>query len=182
MALTGRYRNNPEITRLFSKAFRREELDYDYMLIDCPPSTGLLTTNVLSYVKKVYIPVQCHQFALNGSKKTVSYIYRVRTFFNRALAISAVIPVMYDSRNKLSNAIIQRLSKAFHNKVTNTKISINVSLAEAPGYGQTIFEYRPDSRGAKDIQQLALELLEKEAAATSAEKTAVSEILSDVGV
>ncbi len=167
LALAGRYKENPAITKLFANAFSRQHLDYDYIIIDCPPSIGLLTANVLSYVKKVFIPVQCHQFALNGSKKTVSYIYRIKTIFNPALSISAVIPVMFDSRNKLSNAIIQRLDKAFHNKVTHTKIGVNIALAEAPGYGQTIFEYRPDSRGAQDVMQLAEEILQRELVAAN---------------
>lgn len=160
--LSAEYVSDQKSGNAFRRRFSRLNLDYDYLMIDCPPSTGLLTTNALAFVRKVYVPVQCHQFALHGSKKTVSFVYRVKAFHNPELVISAVIPVMYDRRNKLSDSIISRLETSFREKLTETKIGVNIALAEAPGFGKTIFDYKPNSRGARDIRNLALELLERE--------------------
>ena len=131
-------------------------------IFDNPPSVNLMTTNALAFVKHVYVPVQCQPFALQGSKKTVSFVYRIKALYNPMLSISAIIPVMYDQRNNLSDTIIERLKSMFREKLTNTKIGINVSLAESTGYGKTIFDYKPNSRGAKDILNLAVEILERE--------------------
>ena len=147
---------------VFRKIFDKLQLEYDFIIIDCPPSVNLMTTNALAFVKHVYVPVQCQPFALQGSKKTVSFVYRIKALYNPMLSISAIIPVMYDQRNNLSDTIIERLKSMFREKLTNTKIGINVSLAESTGYGKTIFDYKPNSRGAKDILNLAVEILERE--------------------
>ena len=162
ITLSAAYKSEQKAGNVFQRYFSRVKLDYDYILIDCPPSTGLLTMNALSFVKKVLVPVQCHQFALHGSKKTVSFVYKIKAFYNPELTIGGVIPVMYDRRNKLSDSIIQRLESSFRDKLMKTKIGVNIALAEAPGFGKTIFDYKPTSRGARDIKKLAVELMERE--------------------
>jgi len=162
ITLSAAYKSEQKAGNVFQRYFSRVKLDYDYLLIDCPPSTGLLTMNALSFVKKVLVPVQCHQFALHGSKKTVSFVYKIKAFYNPELTIGGVIPVMYDRRNKLSDSIIRRLESSFRDKLLKTKIGVNIALAEAPGFGKTIFDYKPTSRGARDIKKLAVELMERE--------------------
>ena len=162
ISLAANYHKDAKTGDFFRRAFAKVPLDYDYLIIDCPPSVNLLTTNALSFVKRVFVPVQCQHFALHGSKKTVSFVYKIKAFYNPGLSISAIIPVMYDRRNKLSDSIIKRLENMFRDKLTKTKISVNVALAESPGFGKTIFDYKPNSRGAKDIRNLAVEIMERE--------------------
>ena len=160
--LSADFHHKAQTGDVFRKAFDHLHLPYDYVIIDCPPSVNMLTTNALSYVGKVFVPVQCQHFALHGSKKTVSFVYKIKAFYNPQLSLSAIIPVMYDRRNKLSGSIIKRLENSFREKLTKTKIGVNIALAESTGYGKTIFDYKPNSRGAKDIRSLAIEIMERE--------------------
>lgn len=135
---------------------------YDYILIDCPPSPGMLSINALTFVNHVYIPVQCQPMGFRGSKRTVFFIHKIRAFYNRELQIDAVIPTMFDVRNKLSKAILKELQDSFDQRTTKSIIRVNIALAEAPAFGQTIFDYNPNCRGASDFKQLAAEILEWE--------------------
>ncbi|RMG64392.1 MAG: ParA family protein [Calditrichaeota bacterium] len=154
------YVNYKKMNFLIRDAFLHIEQQYDYIIFDCPPAGGQLTINALSYVQDVFLPVQCQFLALRGSKKALFLIYRVKTLFNPALRLGAVIPVMYDPRNRLSSVIVEKLHNAYGDYLTDTKIRINVSLAEAPGFGKTIFDYKPFSRGAQDFKKLAREVAE----------------------
>jgi len=135
--------------------------NYDYLIIDCPPSLGMLTINALSAADSVLIPIQCHYFALEGTGKIIDIINDVRSLYNTDLKISAVIPVQYDRRNKISDYVVDKLKEHFGNRVTNTKIRTNIALAECPMYGQVIFDYAPKSHGAQDFKALAKEIAKR---------------------
>lgn len=134
---------------------------YDYAVIDCPPTAGFLTINALVYVSNVLVPVQCHHLGLESIKRTISLISRVRKFNHLDRRSITVVPTMFDVRNRLCAQIADKLYDRFQDGVTQSKIRVNVALAEAPGYGKSVFEYRPDSRGARDFLSLAGELIQK---------------------
>ncbi len=133
---------------------------YDVVLLDCPPAVGFLTINALTYVEGIILPVQCQHLGYESLKCTVSLIRKIKRFNNPDLQIAAVVPMMYDVRNRLSGAIVERLSRFFNGALTQTRIRVNVALAEAPAFGLTIFDYRPNSHGAEDFSRLADEILE----------------------
>ena len=134
---------------------------YDFIILDCPPSLGFLSINALSYVSKVFVPVQCHYFALKGLGKILALIDIVKQKYNRDLRIGAVIPVMYDKRNKASEFVIGQLREHFGNRLTEAKIRVNIALAESPRFGKTIFDYRANSAGAEDFKSLASEIVKR---------------------
>lgn len=136
--------------------------EYDYILIDCPPSLGLLTLNALTTAKEVIIPVQTEYFALEGMKKLLKTIDVVTKRLNHTLFISGILPTMYDARTNLSEAILLKIKEHFKDKVYNTKIRKNVRLAEAPSFGVPIEKYAPDSFGAQDYHKLAKEVISYE--------------------
>lgn len=137
------------------------EDQYDYAFIDCPPFAGFVTINALVYARNVLMPVQCQHLGLESTKKTVSLISRVRKFNALPRRELTVIPTMYDVRNRLSDQVIARLNEMFPDALTETRIRVNVALAEAPGFGKTIFEHQPDSHGAEDFRRLAKEIAGK---------------------
>jgi len=132
---------------------------YDYILVDCPPSLGLLTLNALVAVKEVFIPLQVEFFALQGISRLLETVEVVKDRLNKSLRISGVILCMYDVRRRLSREIDEKIRDYFKGNVFKTVIRENVSLAEAPSYGQTIFEYAPSSHGAEDYMKLAREVI-----------------------
>lgn len=132
---------------------------YDLVLIDCPPSLGLLTLNAMSASDEVLIPVQVEYFALQGLSRLVDTIELVRRKINAKLELRGVIACLYDSRRNLSKEVLANLKEYFGNRVFKTLVRENVSLAEAPSHGQTIFDYAPRSSGALDYQELAQEVL-----------------------
>lgn len=144
---------------LLRNALEKDKERYDYILIDCPPAGGFLTMNALTFADNVLIPVQCHYLGFESIKRTFSLISKVRCFNNPRLKAAAVIPVMHDARNKISGVIIERLKSTFNGTLSSSIIRINVALAEAPAFGKTIFDYKPDSRGAEDFRQLAAEIM-----------------------
>jgi len=146
---------------LLRNALEEKKDRYDYILIDCPPAGGFLTVNALTFAENVLIPVQCHYLGFESIKKTFSLISKIRRFNNPRVKAAAVIPVMHDARNKISGIIINRLKSSFNGTLSSSIIRVNVSLAEAPAFGKTIFDYKPDSRGAEDFRQLAAEILSK---------------------
>jgi chromosome partitioning protein len=134
------------------------KLDYDYVLIDCPPSLGLLTVNALTAAHEVLIPVQAEYYALEGLSQLLSVITHVRQALNPSLDILGVVVTLYDSRTSLSEQVKAELDRYFGAKVFKTVIPRNVRLAEAPSFGKTIVEHDKWSKGARAYKALAKEL------------------------
>lgn len=133
--------------------------DYDYIIIDCPPSLGLLTLNALTASDYVMIPMQTEFLALQGIAKIDQVIRKIRARLNKKLQIGGVIATMYDNRKILNRDIVGTIEKFFKDKVFETKIRNNVALAEAPSEGKDIFEYSKSSNGAEDYLELAKEII-----------------------
>lgn len=140
----------------------REIIDvYDFVLIDCPPSLGLLTLNALTASDSVLIPVQCEYFALEGLGQLLNTINIVKQHFNKNLEIEGVLLTMFDTRLRLSHQVAEEVKKYFGDKVYETIIHRNVRISEAPSFGKPIILYDAISSGAKNYMSLASELLEK---------------------
>ena len=133
--------------------------DYDYILIDCPPSLGLITLNAFTASDSVLIPVQCEYFALEGLGQLLNTINLVKKHLNKQIQIEGALLTMYDIRTNLSNQVVKEVKKYFENKVYKTVIPRNVRLSEAPSYGMPITEYDPKSKGAKSYIKFAKEFL-----------------------
>jgi chromosome partitioning protein len=134
--------------------------DYDYILIDCPPSLGLLTLNgLVAAVDGILIPVQCEYLAMEGLGDLIATIERVRRVISPDLTVRGVILTMFDSRTNLANDVVEEVKKHFEDKVFDSIVPRSVRLAEAPSYGVPISLYSPGSIGAKAYQELAKELL-----------------------
>ena len=129
----------------------------DFILLDCPPSLGLLTLNALTAAQEVFIPLQTEFLALQGMSKLVDTVKVVKKRLNPDLTISGIIGTQFDARKNLNREVVQKIREYFADKLFETLIHDNVALAEAPSYGQTIFEYRPDCRGAQDYLALSQE-------------------------
>jgi chromosome partitioning protein len=134
------------------------KLDYEYILIDCPPSLGLLTVNALTAAQDVLIPVQAEYYALEGISQLLSVITQVRQALNPNLNILGVVVTLYDKRTSLSEQVKSELERHFGSKMFNTVIPRNVRLAEAPSFGRTIAEHDKWSKGARAYKSLAKEL------------------------
>jgi len=134
---------------------------YDYILIDCAPSLGLLTLNALTAADSVIIPIQCEYFALEGLGKLLNTIKSVQKIHNNNLDIEGLLLTMYDSRLRLSNQVVDEVKKHFDEMVFKTIIMRNVRLSEAPSYGESIISYDASSKGANNYLSLAQELIEK---------------------
>ena len=132
---------------------------YDYLLIDCPPSLGLLTVNALTAADSVLIPMQCEYFAMEGLAQLVSTIRSVKKSYNPNLYIEGLLLTMFDKRNKLTHQVADEISKHFSHQLFKTVIPRNVRLSESPSHGQTIFAYDNLSTGAKYYTALAKEFL-----------------------
>jgi len=150
-------------TRLKS-ALERVAADYDYILIDCPPSLSLLTVNALTAAQRVLIPMQCEYYALEGLSDLVGTIKRVRSNLNPGLEIAGLLRTMYDPRNMLSQQVSRELEEHFGDKVFRTLVPRNVRLAEAPSHGVPGVVWDADSKGAQAYVALAGEVLEREVA------------------
>ncbi len=133
--------------------------DYDYILIDCAPSLGLITLNALAAANSVIIPIQCEYFALEGLGKLLNTIKSVQNIHNSNLEIEGLLLTMFDSRLRLSNQVVEEVKKHFESMVFNTIIQRNIRLGEAPSYGESIIAYDATSRGAINYINLANELL-----------------------
>src|SRR5579883_360378 len=134
---------------------------YDYILIDCPPSLNVLTLNALVAANSVLIPVQCEYYALEGLKGLLSTIEQIQTTINPALHIEGLLRTMYDGRNRLALDVSQQLLNHFPNRVYRTVIPRNVRLAEAPSHGLPVFQYDEKSQGAVAYLTLAGEMLRR---------------------
>ncbi len=135
--------------------------DYDYIFIDCPPSLGLLTVNALVASTKVFIPVQCEYFALEGLGQLINTINLIKKRLNSSLEIGGVIMTMYDTRTNLSKQVATELNKFFQDKLFKSIVPRNVRLSEAPSFGKAIIEYDPKSMGAMAYEDLAKEIVER---------------------
>jgi chromosome partitioning protein len=131
---------------------------YDYQLLDCAPSVSLLTINAVAYAQEVFIPVSMEMLALAGARYFMRYLREISRMLGSGASIRLIIPTFYDPRRRVSEMVLQSLIKDFGSRVTHP-IRIDTKLSEAPGEGQTIFEYMPGGRGATDYARLA-ELVE----------------------
>jgi len=136
--------------------------NYDYVIIDCPPSLGLLTLNSLTAADSVLMPIQCEFYALEGVSQLMNTVKLVQQNLNSALVLEGVLLTMYDSRTKLSVQVAEEVKNHFQERVYQTVIPRNVRLSEAPSYGQPIIEYDPKSKGAEVYQSLAKEVIANE--------------------
>ncbi|MGI9860644.1 AAA family ATPase [Moorella naiadis] len=132
---------------------------YDYIIIDCPPSLGLLTLNALTAASRVLIPIQCEYYALEGLGQLMNTIQLVARHLNPELEVEGVVLTMFDPRTNLSLQVVDEVKNHFPEKVLKTIIPRNVRLSEAPSYGQPISLYDPRSRGAEAYQELAREVI-----------------------
>jgi chromosome partitioning protein len=154
--------DRPDREKILKTVLRKIADDYDYILIDCSPSLGLLTVNALSASHSVIIPVQCEYFALEGLGKLLNTIKIIQNNLNPDLEIEGFLLTMYDSRLRLSNQVADEVNKHFQQMVFKTVIQRNVKLSEAPSFGQPAILYDADSRGTVNYLNLAKELIEKQ--------------------
>jgi chromosome partitioning protein len=146
---------------MMKEAIRDLKESYDYILIDCAPSLGLLTLNALTAADAVMIPIQCEYYALEGLGKLLNTVKSVQRVHNPDLDIEGMLLTMYDSRLRLSNQVVEEVKKHFADMVFDTIIQRNVKLSEAPSYGESIIKYDASSKGASNYLNLANELLSK---------------------
>ncbi|GAA4813403.1 AAA family ATPase [Litoribaculum gwangyangense] len=146
---------------MLKKALEKIKNNYDYILIDCAPSLGLLTLNALTASDAVIIPIQCEYFALEGLGKLLNTIKSVQKIHNPELDIEGLLLTMYDSRLRLSNQVVEEVQKHFNDMVFQTIIQRNVRLSEAPSYGESIINYDASSKGADNYLSLAKEIINK---------------------
>jgi len=154
----------PEREKILKKVLRKVQDKFDYILIDCSPSLGLLTVNALTASDSVIIPVQCEYFALEGLGKLLNTIKIIQTNLNPDLEIEGFLLTMYDSRLRLSNQVADEVNKHFQQMVFSTIIQRNIKLSEAPSFGQPAILYDADSRGTVNYLSLGKELIEKQEA------------------
>ena len=146
---------------MLKKAIEPLRDQYDFILIDCAPSLGLLTLNALTAADSVIIPIQCEYFALEGLGKLLNTIKSVQKIHNNKLDIEGLLLTMYDSRLRLSNQVVEEVKKHFDEMVFETIIQRNVRLSEAPSYGESIINYDASSKGASNYLSLANEIIKK---------------------
>lgn len=146
---------------MLKKAISHLKETYDYILIDCAPSLGLLTLNALTSADSVIIPIQCEYFALEGLGKLLNTIKSVQRVHNQNLDIEGMLLTMYDARLRLSNQVVEEVQKHFSDMVFETIIQRNVRLGEAPSFGESIINYDVSSKGATNYLDLAKEIIKK---------------------
>jgi chromosome partitioning protein len=155
-----------ELVPMMAREFRLKRAldqirdDYDYLLIDCPPSLGLLTVNALTAADEVIVPVQCEYLALEGLSQLMTTIQLVRKALNPGLIVRGLIMTMYDSRAKLAQQVVAEARAHFGNRVFEAVIPRSIRLGEAPSYGEPILTYAPNSSGGLAYAQLADEVLQ----------------------
>jgi chromosome partitioning protein len=146
---------------LLKEALQELDQKFDYILIDCPPSLGLLTINGFTAAEEIYIPLQTEFLAMHGMTQLLQVYNVVKKRVNPELQITGIIGTMYDSRKKLNREVIEKIREHFGTHLFNTMIRSNISLAEAPSRGEDIFIYSPESNGAEDYAALADEVLQR---------------------
>jgi chromosome partitioning protein len=147
--------------REFKLSRALQQSNYDYVIIDCPPSLGLLSINALAASHLVLIPVQAEYYALEGLSQLLNTIQLVKQSINPSLELAGVVVTMYDKRNALSDQVLKEIRNYFGDKMFNTLIPRNVRLAEAPSFGKTIFEHDRWSKGARAYKQFAKEFTDR---------------------
>jgi chromosome partitioning protein len=145
----------------FNKSFELNN-DYDYIIIDCPPSLNVVTINAMTAADALLVPLQCEFFALEGLTQLMRTVELVRTSLNPKLEIQGVVLTMYDNRNKLSEQVAQDVREHFGDKVYNTVIPRNVRVSEAPSHGKPVLIYDHNSTGSRAYIKLASELIQRE--------------------
>lgn len=153
--------NHPNREHVLRKALEPEQNNYDFIIIDCSPSLGLITVNSLSASDSVIIPVQCEYFALEGLGKLLNTIKIVQTRINADLKIEGILMTMYDGRLRLSNQVVEEIKNHFAELVFNTILHRNTRLGEAPSFGKPVLLYDAESTGAVNYLNLAKEILQK---------------------
>ena len=148
---------------MLKKSLAEIKDDYDFILIDCAPSLGLITLNALVASDSVVIPIQCEYFALEGLGKLLNTIKSVQGIHNKELAIEGLLLTMFDARLRLSNQVVEEVRKHFSSMVFETIVHRNIRLSEAPSYGESIISYDATSKGAVNYLNLANEILNKNA-------------------
>lgn len=156
-----------ELVPMLSREFRLKNSineikeDFDYILIDCPPSLGLLTINALTAADSVLVPIQCEYYALEGLTQLMNTINLIKKNINHGLEIEGVVLTMFNARTNLSIQVVDEVKKYFKGKVYGTIIPRNIRLGEAPSFGKPISLYDPHSKGAEAYEELAKELIER---------------------
>ncbi len=151
----------PERERVMTKAVAEIKNEYDYIIVDCPPSLSLLTLNALAASDSVLIPVQCEYYALEGLGQLLNTINIVKKHLNNRLDIEGVLLTMYDGRLRLSHQVVSEVRKYFGEKAFTTLISRNVRLSEAPSFGMPVILYEATSSGTKNYLDLAAEVIQR---------------------
>lgn len=153
--------NLPNREQMMKKQLAKIKGDYDFIIIDCSPSLGLITLNALTTSDSVIIPVQCEYFALEGLGKLLNTVKIVQTRLNTDLALEGILLTMYDTRLRLSNQVVEEVKTHFQHMVFDTIIHRNTTLGEAPSYGESVIMYDADSKGAINYLNFAREILQK---------------------
>ncbi len=143
-------------------AIQKMKTQFDYVIIDCPPSLGMLTINSLTASDTILVPIQCEYYALEGLSQLMETIKIVRKHLNKGLEVEGVVLTMFDARTNLSIQVVEEVKKYFKNKVYRTIIPRNVKLSEAPSHGLPIILYDPNSKGAESYMDLAEEVIDSE--------------------
>lgn len=146
--------------KILSRLLEPVKDQYDYIILDCPPSLGIVTTNALAAATDLYIPLTAEALPLKGLKMLEEIVEAIRTSINGQLSITGVIITRYNNR-KLNKAVLDAIKARYGDRVFDTKIRENIAVAEAPLYGESIFDYAPDSNGAKDYDALSKEIINR---------------------
>lgn len=154
--------DNENRFKVLKKALASIVMDYDYIIIDCPPSLGLLSLNALTASDTLIVPLQCEYYALEGLSQLIGTVRTVKQHYNEHLELEGVVYTMYDSRLKLNQQVIDEVNRYFPGKSYKTNIPRSVKLAEAPSYGKPIFYYEKYSKPAFAYKKLADEFLKKQ--------------------
>ena len=162
--------NLPNREKMLKNVIEEIKDDYDFILIDCSPSLGLITVNALSAADSVIIPVQCEYFALEGLGKLLNTIKIIQTRLNPELKIEGFLLTMYDARLRLSNQVVDEVKKHFQQMVFDTIIQRNIKLSEAPSYGQPVILYDASSTGSNNYLNLGRELIQKNTVSETTEE------------
>ena len=168
--------NMPNRERMMRMALNKLQDDYDFIIIDCSPSLGLITINSLTAADSVIVPVQCEYFALEGLGKLLNTIKIVQTRLNPELSIEGMLLTMYDQRLRLANQVIEEVKMHFQQLVFDTIIHRNTRLGEAPSHGESIIMHDASSTGAVNYLNLAREILQKNEMPRSSDKDKIVEV------
>ena len=152
----------PERANRLKRGLLRIKQEYDYVIIDCPPSLGLITTNALTAADSIIVPIQCEYYALEGLSQLMNTVRRVKRQTNNLLYIEGVLLTMYDGRLNLTQQVVNEVKQYFPKKVFSTVIPRTVRLSEAPSYGMPIMYYDKTNKGAAAYLDLAAEIIKKE--------------------